>query len=207
MSSPENQRRALINMGMFGAEGPYPESGTAFDTVGELRHLAGLFPLEALTTATPAGITDDGDIFMDYDPFLGGLIFTLTNDLKRDKGLHTAVLISLLTDKVARDTDILPDNTGIRRGWWANNDLGSRLWLLFRSSLKTDTPSKIEEFSQECLQWMLDEGVARKIIVTAERTDVYRIDWLIQIIKPGDVNSTNFKFFFNWEAEIFGEVS
>jgi len=162
------------------------------------------FTLPAQTAET--GIAEDGDILMSYSPIDGGQIFVEAGDLVRDKGLRTSVLISLLTDRVAEDTDVLPDNTGIRRGWWADPTLGSRLWLLFRASLTTDVPAKIEQFSRECLEWMIADGAAKEIIVTAERTDIYRIDWLIKIIKPGEKDSTTFKFFFNWENELFGEV-
>jgi len=159
------------------------------------------------TDSGPAGISDDGDIFMTYDPITGGEVFVEAGDFIRDKGLRTAVLISLFTDRLADDTDVLPDNTGIRRGWWADGELGSRLWLLFRTKLTTDTPAKIEQFSREALDWMIIDGVAKDVIVTAERTDIYRIDWLIEIVKPGEKDSTTFKFFFNWENEVFGEVS
>lgn len=201
----ENELRAIINMDAFGGAGLYPDAdGTTLDTPPHLRHFAGLFPFATLSTSSVVGITDDGDILMTYEPIEGGKITIESEDLVRDKGLRTAVLISLLTDRVAETTDVLPDNTGERRGYWDDPELGSRLWLLFRSALTTDVPDKIERFSRQALEWMIEDGVAADIIVTAERTDVFLVEWEIQIIKPGGENSDNFKFFFNWENEVFG---
>jgi len=203
----DNERKAIVNMDLFGSTGLYPLEDGDLDNIQDLRHLAGLFPFEeALAEATLSGIALDGDLQILFDPILGGQLTVLNGDFVRDTGLRTAVLISLLTDRIALLTDVLPDNTGQRRGWWANPELGSRLWLLFRSSLTTDVPSKIEAFTLESLQWMIDEGVAQQVIVNAEVSAAFQISWVIQIIKPGNKDNSNFKFFFNWETEIFGEV-
>lgn len=153
-----------------------------------------------------AGIAEDGDILMEYNPISGTSIFVEQTDLKRDPGLKTAMLISLLTDRVADPSDVLPDNTGERRGWWADPTLGSKLWLLFRASLTPDMPSRIESATKEALQWLIDEGVASDVIVNAVIADRNTITWDVLVIKPGSKDNENFKFFFNWENEIFGEV-
>ena len=144
---------------------------------------------------------------MQYSPAgVGTEIFVEQTDLTRDRGLKTAVLISLLTDRLADLTDVLPDNSGERRGWWADPTLGSKLWLLFRASLTPDIPAQIDIATIEALQWMIDEGVASDITSNAIIADRNTVTWVVQIIKPGSRDSLNFKFFFNWETEIFGEV-
>jgi len=167
----------------------------------------GWLSFEVIEIAELPGITEDGDILMSYNPITGTDIFVDQTDLTRDAGLRTAMLISLLTDRVADSTDVLPDNTGERRGWWADPTLGSKLWLLFRSSLTPDMPSRIESATKEALQWMLDEGVASEVIVNATIVDRNTITWEVSVIKPGNKDNENFKFFFNWENEIFGEVT
>lgn len=62
-------------------------------------------------------------------------------DLVVDESLVPAVLVSLLTDRRAEASDVLPDGSSDRRGWWADAYLeggdryGSRLWLLDRAML------------------------------------------------------------------------
>lgn len=89
--------------------------------------------------------------------------------------LHTAVLISLFTDRRAAPSDVIPDGTSDRRGWWADIDTngnldewGSRLWLLDRS--KSPTQAVLNQavgYCKEALQWLLDDGVAANIDVIA----------------------------------------
>ena len=38
--------------------------------------------------------------------------------LQEDNGLDTAVILSLLTDRRAQDDDIIPGNSGDKRGAW-----------------------------------------------------------------------------------------
>ena len=49
-----------------------------------------------------------------------GNINILGNDAERDPGLETSILISLFSDRLADIEDLLPDNTGERRGWWGD---------------------------------------------------------------------------------------
>ncbi|MDX1604439.1 MAG: phage GP46 family protein [Salinimicrobium sediminis] len=208
MALNANERRALLNMAGEGFTGPYPAPDGDLNNIPDLRHLLGLYRFEFINAiATPAGIAEDGDIYMEYDALgVGTKIFVQQTDFIRDKGLRTAVLISLLTDRIADLTDVLPDNTGDRRGWWADPTLGSKLWLLFRSSLTPDMPSRVEQASNEALQWMIDEGVASSVESEALISSQNTITWTIKIVKPGGKNDENFKFFFNWENELFGEI-
>lgn len=88
--------------------------------------------------------------------------------------VETAVLISLLSDRVADESDVLPDARpgypGDRRGWWADDSeypIGSRLWLLKRVKGPLDIPARAEEYATEALQWMLDDGVVAKFDIKA----------------------------------------
>jgi phage gp46-like protein len=97
------------------------------------------------------------------------------SDLLRDDGLYTDVLLSLFTDARANDDDVLPDeNSTDRRGYWADefaeverDRFGSRLWLLARSKQLSSVMQKAQEYAEEALAWLIDDGVATDVIVTA----------------------------------------
>ena len=91
------------------------------------------------------------------------------SDLVSGEDLHTAVLISLFTDRRAEASDTIPDGTDDRRGWWgdAGQDylIGSRLWLLNRAKQVPQTLVDAQGYCAEALQWLIDDGVAAKIDV------------------------------------------
>lgn len=97
-----------------------------------------------------------------------------------DQSLVRAVIISLFTWRRANPDDPLP---GIDRfGWWgdnfadASNDrIGSRLWLLSREKMTQTTVTRAQEYAEEALQWLVDDGVAARVVVEAERQGTDRI--------------------------------
>ena len=102
----------------------------------------------------------------------------LLQDIDNDKTdpLVRAVVISLFTWRRANADDSLPDPHGFRMGWWgdsyppvANDRIGSRLWLLARSKLTSNTVQQAQDYAKEALQWLIDDGVAARIAVRAER--------------------------------------
>lgn len=133
-------------------------------------------------------------IQLEYDSELQGV------DLQRDGGnitdnelLNTAVLISLFTRRRADPDDILPDPRSHREGWWADDyaqdegDLiGSRLWLLARSKATQSVLNRAKNYAEESLAWLIDDGIASRVIVTVERyqkrPDVIAIR--VEIYKP-----------------------
>ncbi|RMG50380.1 MAG: hypothetical protein D6717_13955 [Gammaproteobacteria bacterium] len=96
-------------------------------------------------------------------------------DLKRDEGLRTAVLISLLSDRRASDDDVLPDGGEDRRGYWADawpdvegDRLGSRLWLLSREKQTADVLQRAETYAEEALAWLVEDGIASRVEARAQ---------------------------------------
>jgi phage gp46-like protein len=85
--------------------------------------------------------------------------------------LVTATLISLFTDRTAEDSDVIPDGGVDRRGWWGDTGqdvpIGSRLWLLSRSKLTGAVATAAKGYASESLAWMLADGVAVDVQVTA----------------------------------------
>ena len=89
--------------------------------------------------------------------------------------LARAVIISLFTWRRARPDDELPDGES-RMGWFGdsfaevNGDrIGSRLWLLARRKLVPRTINEAREMAEEALAWLIEDGVATRVEVIAER--------------------------------------
>jgi phage gp46-like protein len=126
------------------------------------------------TIPGPPGTIAHGDYALVWAD--GVLDMTMaSDDLASDQGLHTAVLLSLFTDRRAEEDDVLPADDGDRRGWWGDalaavegDLLGSRLWLLDRSTRRVDVARRAEEFVREALAWMLEDKVTSRIDVEVE---------------------------------------
>jgi len=102
-----------------------------------------------------------------FDIELGGF------DLASESGLRTAVLLSLFTDRRAEADDALDDDD--RRGWWADaypsidrDQFGSRLWLLRREKQMPQVLARAREYAEQALRWLIDDGIATRVTVTAE---------------------------------------
>lgn len=122
-----------------------------------------------------------------------GKIFVLeveNGDLAKDDGLQTAVLISLFTDQRVSD-DELPTGEKSKRGWWADSfpvvdqdKIGSKLWLLERVKRTAETLRKFEDYCVEALNWLIDDGVAATIEVSASYDENNQLVAAIEITKP-----------------------
>jgi len=122
-----------------------------------------------------------------------GKIFVLqveNGDLAIDEGLQTAVTISLFTDQRVSE-DELPVEEKSKRGWWADafpvtdqDKIGSKLWLLERVKRTAETLRKFEDYSKEALNWLIEDGVAETIEVTASYDENNQLVAAITIKKP-----------------------
>ena len=128
----------------------------------------------------------------------------LGNDVLRDPGLETAVLISLFTDKRAELSEELSDRSDDRRGWWADTSddkIGSKLWLEHRSGMTDDVPAKLEAHARDSLQWMITDGVMKSMDVSTERISEQEYRITVKLLQP-DGQRKFYKYSFNWESEI-----
>lgn len=91
--------------------------------------------------------------------------------------LEDAVRISLLSWRRADD-----EGTA-RHGWWADAEFGSRLWQLERAKTTPQTLVDAQDFVREALAWMVVDGIASGVTVTAERQD-RRLAMEIRIARP-----------------------
>lgn len=80
---------------------------------------------------------------------------------------------------------------GTNKGsWWADINFGSELWLL-RKSGKVDgtTAGALRRMVLECLQWLIDDGLAAKIECEAERSGKNQISYCVIIYRNiGGIN-------------------
>lgn len=126
-------------------------------------------------------------------------------DLKADNGFETSALISCFSD--ARVTfEELPKGELDQMGWWADlisevqgDKIGSRLWVLDRiGKLDNATPVEMENILKECFAWMLEDGIAASVGVSAERTGTNEIKGAVEILKP---DGKNIPFSFIWDGQ------
>lgn len=121
--------------------------------------------------------------------------------MQSDDPLVRAVLISLFTWRRALPDDPLPSDD--RMGWWGDtyapqigDRIGSRLWLLAREKLTAQTVERARGYAREALQWLIDDEVAVRVDVAAERLGlttlalrctVYRADGATVALRFSDV--------------------
>lgn len=123
------------------------------------------------------------------DEFKFGLELA-NGDLKADDGLETSVAISLFSDQRIGD-DELPSGETSKRGYWGDlfptvegDKIGSKLWLLERAKRTNETLRKAEDYSRASLNWLIEDGVADSISVSAEYNDSMHLVMQIDIVKP-----------------------
>lgn len=126
-------------------------------------------------------------------------------DLQADQGLETAVIISLFTDRRVAAQD-LPVGQLSQRGYWGdmfpevpNDKWGSKLWTLEREKITDALLPKAEAYCNDALAWLITDGIAKDISVSASLDTSKRLILGITITKPnGDEN----KFGYLWDGLI-----
>lgn len=99
--------------------------------------------------------------------------------LTAKRGLHTAIVIQLFSDRRLREDQApLDDLDPDPRGWWGDSvdmrrdlgedDLGSWLWTLRRSELTPETIAKAIEYSHLALDPIKRQGAVARFDVRAE---------------------------------------
>jgi phage gp46-like protein len=158
----------------------------------------------------PIGTVGDaaGDLALLWSDAVGSADVELIDfdaDLATDRGLMTAVVLSLFTDRRAEADDVPPSGDARdRRGWWADqfariggDFIGSRLWLLDRSTLKNETALRAAEYVRESLKWMVDDRIveATDVVCTLAQTGILIA---LSLSRPGR-DATTFRFAYTWD--------
>lgn len=130
------------------------------------------------------------------------------NDLEVDNGLETSVLLSLFTDKALPEGTPLPAGVANRGGWWGDglpfvegDQFGSHLWLLQREKQQQVVLSRGRQYATEALQWMLDDGVAAAVDVTASVPSRGVLGLAIVIRRPPLAPLTLRRYDYIWAAQ------
>lgn len=136
------------------------------------------------------------DIALIWNVDQGVADFAIANgDLVLDQGLHTAVIVSLFSDRLADPSDSIPDGTTDRRGWVgdapradidaAPDPIGSRLWLYEGQRQTEPIRVQIEAAVRDALAWMIQDGVADRIDVTVDYPFRDRVG-VVVVVHQGD---------------------
>jgi phage gp46-like protein len=115
------------------------------------------------------------------------------------QALTSAVVIALGTNRLALQSDILPDpDSTDYQGWWGDLDaqeiwggwpIGSRLWLLTRDkivgpeAMEGATVTRVEMYIREAIQPFIDLKIASQMYVKAARVGRERIDAIVQLYR------------------------
>lgn len=148
------------------------------------------------------------DIALTFTDYGGGDLVMSGQDLLRDDGLESAVLVSLFTDRRASAEQLRPgDDPADLRGWWGDYNpavegdrTGSLLWLLKREKQTRETLARARQYAEQALAWMLEDRVARSLTVTTSymAPGFLRID--IEITRP-DSSRTQYRYDYEWAAQ------
>jgi phage gp46-like protein len=107
--------------------------------------------------------------------------------LQTGNELVTAVLISLFTDRLANDDDVIPDGSNDPRGWvgdlGATVPIGSRLWLLSRAKLVPAVAAQAKSLAAQALQWMVDDSVVARFDINTEIVQPNRLNMQVVAYK------------------------
>lgn len=121
-----------------------------------------------------------------YDDARGGFDLVRTRSGGLDAGvgngglLESGIWVSVFSDRRADPGDLPVELGPDRRGWWADSgkseqeSLGSLVWLYMREKRTETARLAIENAARESLQWLIDDGVANDVEVTATWIDAPR---------------------------------
>lgn len=120
-------------------------------------------------------------------------------DLETGQDLETACLVSLFSDLLATPDFTPTDGTTDRRGWWANyylsSPIGSNLWQLARAKKTRDTLGLAQRWTQNALQWLIDDGLAASVLVNTQWVTPVMLGIAVAITRP---NGAETRFMYTW---------
>ncbi|GBR06435.1 phage GP46 family protein [Asaia siamensis] len=145
-----------------------------------------------------------------------------SGDLALDNPLHSAIIISLFTDRVLpKQPDSLDAAIGIVAmkgaagsveadlgGWWGDaleeEPIGSRLRQLRHAIKVGDTaiPAEAQAMCREALQWLIADGIAENVAVSARWSAVNAsaLEFEVTVRRPSISSSETFLFSWAWKG-------
>lgn len=121
--------------------------------------------------------------------------------------LRMAILVSLFSNAKAPPSVEIPSGLRDRQGWFADqfaenagDAVGSLLWLLDRSDAPANVLARSRAYAEQCLGWMISDGLARAVEVDAFLGDkTSGLD--VGIVRPNG-DRVSFRFADLWDAEL-----
>ena len=144
----------------------------------------------------------DIDFSQIFDAGNGVLLFDISlddnGDLLTVNSFDTALKMSLFCER--RATEAEEGVAELRRGWIGNasNDvegfeMGSKIWLLMQARLDQNVLNEVIDYTQQCLQWLIDDKLLKSLEVTGTRS-IDQINLDIKLFRFNDRVDT---FLFN----------
>lgn len=94
-------------------------------------------------------------------------------DCKKVDGLNTSIIISVLSNQRASQIEV--QESYYRGGWWGNlfseYENGSKIWLLYQSSINNSTKNLLNEYITKCLNWLVLDGYISKLDISIEKVE------------------------------------
>ncbi|SMG09283.1 phage GP46 family protein [Paraburkholderia susongensis] len=110
---------------------------------------------------------------------------------ERETLYRRAVVISLFSWRRALPSDVLDDDE--RMGWWGdsyplrdNDRTGSRLWLLRRRSITSQTLADARQYALEALQWLRDDRMVSSLAVDVARNGLHAVRLTVTLDEHSD---------------------
>ncbi|MDB5596293.1 MAG: hypothetical protein JWM36_3254 [Hyphomicrobiales bacterium] len=126
--------------------------------------------------------------------------------LRAQAPLQTAILLCLMSDARAHPGDVIPDGSGDPRGWLGDlvdptiAPIGSRLWLLRRSTLSQRVAEQAVIYATEALQPLIDQGAIASATITAEpNLSAGRLDMAVAVFKTDGALAASVNFSLLWD--------
>lgn len=149
-----------------------------------------------------------GDIRLVWSNLEGGGDMAIAeNDLARDDGLETAVLLSLFCDRRAPAGERLPRSQTSARGWFGDefaevpgDQTGSHLWLLEGASWSESTARRAEQYAREALQHMIDDRAVARVEPIASLPSEGVLALAIRIERP-NAPAVTYRYALTWAAQ------
>jgi phage gp46-like protein len=114
-------------------------------------------------------------------------------------GLETALVLAIFCDRRADPDDPLPPGITDRRGWWARpNGIGSKLWLLKRAKVTTDTVRRAKEYLEEATARFVELGVVERVEVDTWRAGTNTLGINVALFK----GTASWRYDYLWRSDI-----
>lgn len=161
------------------------------------------------------GNPPSGDIKISVtSPEWGDIVLNPDNksELVLDDGLENYVSILLFSNRRADDSDIIPDGSPDRQGFWGDTllgfSLGSKLWELQRMSIGNKLIVQAKQFAEDALKILIDEGIADSVSVdvTKNPNNKNELVFKVLIIKL-DKGSIGYSYYYNWKNQMTRKAS